>query len=308
MDPVIATTDLSRNLGGRRVVDGIGLAVPARSIYGFLGPNGAGKTTTIRLLLGLLKPSAGTIRIFGQPMPARRLAIARRVGALVETPGFYDHLTARENLDITRCLTGAPGIATGRVLALVDLAHDASRRVGGYSLGMKQRLGIARALIGEPDLLLLDEPTNGLDPQGIRDMRDLIRALPERANATVLVSSHMLSEVEQIATHVGLMNRGRLIFQGSLAAIGERSHDMLEIGVDNAATAARLLSARDLNIAIADDRTLNVRLPAKGAADPAAINRRLVENGIAVSRLIVRKPALEDIFMRLTADAPEARP
>lgn len=300
MDRIVCTEKLRRRMGDRWAVEGIDLSVPEGSVYGFLGPNGAGKTTTIRLLLGLLKPTSGTIRLFDLPMPARRLEIARRVGALVETPSFYENLSARENLLITCRLAGTMLSEIDRVLALVDLTTESRRPVSGFSLGMKQRLGIARALIGEPRLVLLDEPTNGLDPQGIRDIRDLIRSLPTEAGTTVLVSSHLLAEVEQIATHVGLMHHGTLIAQGPIATLGDRTRDLLEIGVDDATAAARLLPQRDLTVTIEDTRRLTVQVRT-GAADPARINRHLVENGIAVSHLALRKPSLEDIFMRLTA-------
>lgn len=305
MSPAIATSALRRVLGGRAVVDRIDLRVDAGSVYGFLGPNGAGKTTTIRLLLGLLRPTSGSIHILGKPMPGQRLSIARDIGALVETPTFYDHLTGLENLEITRRLIGCAKTETARVLELVDLRRDAGKRAGTYSLGMRQRLGIARALIGSPRLVLLDEPTNGLDPQGIRDMRDLIRSLPLRAGATVLMSSHLLTEVEQMATHVGLMDRGRLIAQGPIDEITSSNRKVLEIGVRRAAEAARLLPSRDLAIRVEDSERLSIRLPVKGAADIAAVNRRLVEGGFDVSHLAVRAASLEDIFMQMTANTAD---
>ena len=213
MEFAIQCRGLTRSFGGRSAVDSIDLEVPERAVYGFVGRNGAGKTTTIRLLLGLLRPDSGSARIFGLDVARKRRAAARLIGAMVETPSHYDHLTGRENLEITRLLLGAPRAEIGRVLALAELAYAADRRVGTYSLGMRQRLGIARALLGRPKLLILDEPTNGLDPEGIRDMRALIAGLPDAEGVTILVSSHVLAEVEQVATHIGLMHDGRLLMQ-----------------------------------------------------------------------------------------------
>ena len=189
MKIAIETEGLGRRFGTEAAVHGVALRVPERAVYGFLGQNGAGKTTTIRLLLGLIKPTAGTAKIFGLDVQRSRREAARLVGALVETPCHYDHLTGRENLAITRRLLGTDNSEIDRVLETVDLTYAADRRVGGYSLGMRQRLGVARALIGKPRLLLLDEPTNGLDPHGILDMRKFIGTLPDREGVTVFVSS-----------------------------------------------------------------------------------------------------------------------
>lgn len=207
MEPAIRTQCLSRRFGLQQAVDGLKLTVPPGRIYGFLGPNGAGKTTTIRMLLGLLRPSAGQIWLFGQPLHADRCRLLRRVVALVEVPSLYEHLTGRENLDVARRLLGTARAQVDRVLALVRLTGDADRPVRTYSLGMKQRLGLALALLDEPDLLILDEPTNGLDPAGIHETRVLIRELPEQHGITVFLSSHLLGEVEQVADTVGILHR-----------------------------------------------------------------------------------------------------
>jgi len=300
MSSAISTSGLCRRFGARLVVDGVSLRVPAGSVFGFLGPNGAGKTTTIRMLLGLLRPTEGRIEVLGQPMPRARVAIARTVGALVETPALYDHLTGRENLDLTRRVLGLNRSEIGRVLDIVDLATDAGRRVGGYSLGMRQRLGIARALLGKPQLLILDEPTNGLDPSGIRDMRKLIRALPEREKTSVFVSSHLLSEVEHMATHVGLMFQGRLLAQSSLTDFLGMAAGQLEIGVRNARAAQTVLADFGAIDLLGEDR-ISFGRHAGRAPDPAAVNARLVSAGFSVFELTTRPATLEDVFLKLIA-------
>ena len=205
----ITTFRLTRRFGDLTAVADLDLQVPGGSVYGFLGPNGAGKTTTIRLLLGLIRPNAGEVRLFGQSLRDGRMTLLRRVGALVETPSLYPHLTGRENLEVTRRLLDARQEQINRALAIVKLEQDAHRRVAHYSSGMRQRLGLALALLGEPELLILDEPTNGLDPAGIREMRDLICRLPEEHGVTVFLSSHLLNEVEQVATHIGIITGER---------------------------------------------------------------------------------------------------
>ncbi len=306
MNPAIQTLGLRRSFGKQVAVDGIELAVPPSSVYGFLGPNGAGKTTTIRLLLGLLKPTAGSVRIFGLDAQSRRHEVARLIGALVETPCHYDHLTARENLAITRRLLGAPRSDIDRVLETVDLVADADRRVGGFSLGMRQRLGIARALIGRPRLLLLDEPTNGLDPHGVLDVRRLIASLAAREGVTLFVSSHVLAEVEQTATHVGLMHKGKLLLQSSVTALRADQTKTVRLKVDRIDEAKGLLATMGYGSTLHDRHSLQVNAScAEGAArDLAAINVKLVERGIKVFGLEVSEPSLEDIFLGTIAGVP----
>ena len=216
-DYLIETRELSRRFGSKLAVKDLNLLVPAAGVYGFLGPNGAGKTTAIRMLLGLIKPTVGEVFMFGLPLHKNRITLMRRVGALVESPSLYPHLTGRENLEVTRRLIGAQFKLINLALDIVKLTKDADRRVREYSLGMRQRLGLALALLNQPQLLILDEPTNGLDPAGIHEMRDLIRRLPDDAGVTVFLSSHLLREVEQIASHIGIIHEGRLLFQGRLA-------------------------------------------------------------------------------------------
>jgi lantibiotic transport system ATP-binding protein len=294
----IETQALVRRYGGRAVVDGLDLLVPAGSIFGFLGPNGAGKTTTIRLLLGLINADAGSIHVLGYAMPSDRPRILREVGAIVETPTHYDHLTGRENLAITcRMLDLAAG-EIDRALDIVDLRHAGGEQAGRYSLGMRQRLGIARALLGRPKLLILDEPTNGLDPDGIRDMRALIRDLPSRHGCTVLLCSHMLSEVEQVASHVGLMWGGRLLAQGSLADVLGGREPMIELGADRLTEAAELIAASGLLVSETEPGLLAVR----GRTDPADLNYMLTASGIAVSHLARREQSLEDLYLDLSRE------
>ena len=308
MNTAIETSGLRRTFGKQIAVGGINLAVPERAIYGFLGPNGAGKTTTIRLLLGLLKPSAGSVRIFGLDAGNRRHEVARLIGALVETPCHYDHLTARANLAITQRLLGAPKNDVDRVLEIVDLLADANRRVGGFSLGMRQRLGIARSLIGRPRLLLLDEPTNGLDPHGVLDVRRLIASLAEREGVTLFVSSHVLAEVEQTATHVGLMHKGKLLIQSPVAALRAGQTKTVRLKVDRIDDARGLLGSMGFGSALHDRHSLQVNAACADAAarDIAAINAKLVEQGVRVFGLEVSEPSLEDIFVGTIANVTAA--
>lgn len=222
MDNIIETENLTKRYGGVPVVRGVSLAVPQGSVYGFIGPNGAGKSTTMKMLLGLVKKSGGSVRLMGREMnEENRLALLRQTGSLIESPSSYGHLTARENLRIVAQLKGVGEEDIERVLRVVHLHKEEKRRVKAFSLGMRQRLGIAQALLGSPKLLILDEPTNGLDPEGIHEMRDLIRSLPQAMDMTVLVSSHLLAEMELFVDHVGIIDRGRLLWQGPLARLQE---------------------------------------------------------------------------------------
>jgi len=298
MELAIETAGLARRFGAIAAVAGIDLAVPERAVYGFLGRNGSGKTTTIRLLLGLLRPSAGSARLFGIDVARRRREASRQVGAMVEIPFHYDHLTARENLAITARLLGAPGTEIGRVIDLVGLAGCERRRVGGFSLGMRQRLGVARALIGRPRLLVLDEPTNGLDPDGIRDMRALIAELPEREGVTVFVSSHLLSEIEQTATHVGVMEKGRLVSQGTLAEV-KGGRQRVAIRTSEPDRLVALLAEAGLGAA-SDGRgtvILDRRSATSAAKDMPTLNFLMVERAIPVLAIHVDEPSLEELFV-----------
>lgn len=217
---IIETDSLTKGVGSQTRVNHIDLRVPEGCVYGFLGPNGAGKTTTLKLLLGLLKPTDGTITFFGQKMTGQnRLSILKHTGSLIESPSFYGHLTGLENLEIVAKMKKIPAKEISNVLQTVRLYEQKDKKVRQYSLGMKQRLGIAMALLGNPRVLILDEPTNGLAPAGIQEIREFIKNLPVLRQMTVIVSSHLLSEVEQMADMVGIINHGRLIFQGTMAAL-----------------------------------------------------------------------------------------
>ncbi len=298
VNPIIETQALTRRFGKQLAVDTLNLSVPAGGVYGFLGPNGAGKTTAIRMLLGLIRPNAGEVRLFGKPLAANRYSLMRHVGALVETPSLYPHLTGRENLEVTRRLLGAPRELINLALETVRLTKDANRRVREYSLGMRQRLGLALALLNKPTLLILDEPTNGLDPAGIHEMRDLIRHLPGETGMTVFLSSHLLSEVEQIASHIGIINEGRLLFQGALAELQAKQETELTVGVKQLDQAIECLERAGWTVQRRADELLSVM--ARSSEDATRINSLLVAHRLDVYHLALEQASLEDIFLTLT--------
>ncbi len=294
---LIETRGLTRRFGKQLAVDQIDLLVPAGGVYGFLGPNGAGKTTAIRMLLGLIRPDAGAIRLFSENLNGNHLAIMRRVGALVESPSLYPHLTGRENLEVTRRLLGSSRALIDVALETIRLTKDAHRRVREYSLGMRQRLGLALALLNKPDLLILDEPTNGLDPAGIHEMRDLIRRLPEEFGVTVFLSSHLLSEVEQIAGHIGIIHEGRLLFQGTLGELQSKQQVQLAVGVKQLEAATDCL----VNAGYAVQRREELLTVTAATREEAIqINKLLVEQRFDVFHLASSQRSLEDIFLTLT--------
>ncbi len=301
----IRTHQLTHHFGPVVAVDRLDLEVPAGSIYAFLGPNGAGKTTTIRAVLGLIRPTSGDVRLFAEPLASHRTVLLRRVGSLVETPSLYPHLTAFENLEVKRRLIHADRSDVLRVLDTVGLRQDADRLVRGYSLGMQQRLGPAKALLGRPELLILDEPTNGLDPAGMVEFRKLIRRLPEEHGITVFVSSHLLGEVEQVATHIGVIGQGRLLFEGTPSELSGRTRTSLRICVERAEQAAAILSHTGWSVAHADEGNLEVEVDS--AAQVADVNALLVRNGFRVSELRLERPSLEALFLQLTAGAELGR-
>ena len=220
MQEIVATNGLTKQYGDAVCVNNLDLSVREQRIYGFLGPNGAGKSTTLKMLLGLVKPTKGEIDLFGKRFTAQtRLELLRHIGSLIETPSYYGHLTGRENLRILQLLLNVPNANVEKVLQIVRLDKQAGKKVSAYSLGMKQRLGLASAMLAFPKLLILDEPTNGLDPAGIQEMRELICSLPGEYGMTVIVSSHLLSEIDQMAKDVGIIANGKLLYQNSLAAL-----------------------------------------------------------------------------------------
>jgi len=295
---IIQTSDLTRHFGALTAVDHLELRVPGGSIYAFLGPNGAGKTTTIRLLLGLIQPSAGQVSLFDEPIRSRRLDNLRRVGALVESPSLYPNLTGRENLEVTRRLVGGTEEQIAHVLHLVRLETAANRLVRGYSNGMRQRLGLALALLTWPELLILDEPTNGLDPAGIQEIRELIVRLPDEYGVTVFLSSHLLAEVEQVATHIGIIQSGRLCFQGTLEELHAQLEEHIVLGVDQPQKAEALL--QKAGWAVHRNGGHRITVAANGRSDAAMINAQLVQAGVNLYHLRLEQPTLEDIFMNLT--------
>jgi ABC-2 type transport system ATP-binding protein len=304
MSAAIETEGLSRRFGPRLAVDRVSMTVPERAVYGFLGRNGAGKTTTLKMVLGLIRPSAGVARVCGVDVARDRIGAARKIGALLEAHGFYGNLTGRENLALTTTLLGCPASEIDRVLAVVEMRPDAGRKVAGYSLGMRQRLGLARAMLGAPPVLVLDEPTNGLDPDGIADMRRFLRALPERTGATVLLSSHLLGEIEQTATHVGVVNDGRLVLEGELSRLKADLAPEISLRTGDDARAAGLLRGHGLDVRVAD--SLTVALDPGDAVDPAVagLTALLVEAAVPVFAIGPRAQSLEDIYRRVAVPTP----
>ena len=305
MPAAIETRALTRRFKRHLAVDAVSLTVPSRAVYGFLGRNGAGKTTTLKMLLGLIRPSSGTARICGIDVVRDRLGAARQVGALLEAHGFYGNLSGAENLDLTRSLMGLPRSEIGRVLAVVEMTEHARRRVSDYSLGMRQRLGLARAMLGAPPVLILDEPTNGLDPDGIADMRRFLGELPARTGATVLLSSHLLGEIEQTATHVGIVHQGRLVLEGELARLKADLAPEVAIETDDPVRAAALATARGFAVTRTPDQIVAGLKPGEDArAASAALNRALIEAGIPVFAIGPRARTLEGIYREVSAPSP----
>lgn len=297
---IVETNALSKTYGKRTVVDHISLRVPEGCVYGFIGPNGAGKSTTMKLLLGLVKPTDGQIEILGKSMNERnRLTLLRQTGSLIESPSCYGHLTAQENLEIVADLKGVPKKDIDRVLEIVGLANDRKRRVKQFSLGMKQRLGIAQALLGDPHLLILDEPTNGLDPAGIQEMRTLIRSMPERSGATVLLSSHLLGELEQIVDRIGVINKGRLLFQGELRELQRHSQGAVSLRVLHPEKALPVLLTHG---AAAQDGSC-FTLPALSDGQLAQLTEQLAASHAGIVALTRHTKSLEEIFFHITGEA-----
>ena len=298
---IIETHDLCKQYGNALRVAHLDLNVPEGSVYGFLGPNGAGKSTTLKMILGLVRPTAGDIRVLGKKMDSKnRLAVLRQVGSLIESPSYYGHLTGEENLRIVQTLRGVPEKNIREVLQIVRLDGQRGKRVAHYSLGMKQRLGLAAALLGYPKLLILDEPTNGLDPAGIQEMRELICSLPERFGMTVVVSSHLLSEIDQMADTVGIIREGELVFQDTLAALHGRSRHHLALHTTNNAVARAILQEKSVPCQEEEGYLI---LPILSDELAAQLSRLLGARNLGVIRLEERQKSLEDIFLELTGKA-----
>jgi ABC-2 type transport system ATP-binding protein len=303
-DLAIASTALTKRFrGGQLAVDQVDLAVPRGSVYGFLGPNGSGKTTTIRMLLGLAFPTSGSAQLLGVPMPDGATRVLSRVGALVEGPAFYPYLSGQDNLARLDAADGTASAGTSRArigaaLERVGLTAAARKRFRNYSLGMKQRLAIAAALLTPRDLIILDEPTNGLDPQGTREVRALIRQIAAEG-ITVFVSSHLLAEVEQVSSHVGVMRLGKLVFQGELAELRRTAAPRVAVRTADVAAAAEVFAKLGLADPTPGDELVTAEL---GDTAPEKVTAELVHAGVGVRALTVEAPSLEDLFVGLTGE------
>ncbi|MED1558718.1 ABC transporter ATP-binding protein [Bacillus paramycoides] len=294
---IIETENLTKTYGAVNSVNQLQMQVGKGEIYGFLGPNGAGKTTTIRMLLGLIKPTTGNIKVFNRDLKTNRIDILREVGSLVESPSYYGHLTGHENLEVIRQMLQVPKKNIDEVLRIVRLEKQKDKLVKQYSLGMKQRLGIAMALLGNPKLLILDEPTNGLDPAGIQEIRELIKQLPKQYDMTVVISSHLLNEMDQIATQVGIINSGQLIFQDKIEVLRKKSQALMKIRVNDVVKAHQILEQHQIHLGFEGDCLVTHQQEDHLISH---INNLLVKQNISVYRIEEEKHTLEEIFLSLT--------
>lgn len=300
MEYVVNTKNLTRNFGKEKAVTGLDMKIKKGEIYGFLGPNGAGKTTTIRMLLGLMKPTSGTIHIFEKDLKKERMNILERVGSLVENPSYYPHLTAYENLEALRKILGVPKARIHEVLKIVRLSEVANKKVKGFSLGMKQRLGIAASLMNNPELLILDEPTNGLDPSGIIEIRHLIKRLAAESGMTILISSHLLSEIDQLATTVGIVTKGKMIFQDSIDVMRMYAQQNISIKVSDSEKAWRSLLSNGIKADYHENG--RILMSESNNVKVAEAVSTLVQDGFSIFRVEEEKRSLEDIFLQMTKE------
>lgn len=303
MEYILKTYNLSKKYGEEYAVNKINMSLKKGDIYGFLGKNGVGKTTTIRMILGLIKPTEGHVELFGEPLDKRNCQIFRKIGSIIEYPGAYGNLTATENLEIHRKLMGIRDKDTvEEVLHLVGLSDTRNKRVSEFSLGMKQRLGIGKALLHKPELLVLDEPTNGLDPVGIREIRELIITLAKRDKITILVSSHILSEVEQIATMIGIINKGVLLEEVNLDSLRKQSNQYIRLKISDIEAATNVLgeflNIKDFTV---ENSVLKVY---EKLNETVNITRLLVTNNIDVEEICLIEESLEDHFLKLIEGSP----
>lgn len=297
MNQIISTHNLSKRYGNTYRVKDVNLAVCEGDIYGFLGPNGAGKSTTFKMILGLTRPTDGEVRIFGKDLGANRRLILSETGSLIESPSYYGHLTGLENMRVIQRLKDVPDKNVWEALKIVRLENQKDKKVEQYSLGMKQRLGIAMGLLSFPKLLILDEPTNGLDPAGIGEIRELIKSLPQRYEMTVLISSHLLSEIEQMATTVGIINDGLLMYQGSMEDLKNKNRPTISLKTQNNKLAYQLLFDKGFSPKEREDALVFEYLTNKQVA---LANKSLVEANIDVLRIEEHKMNLESIFLDIT--------
>lgn len=297
--PIVATQKLSYSFGKQTVLDNISLEVPWGSIYGFLGPNGAGKTTTLRLILGLLQKENGSINVFGNDLSSNRINALKRTGSLIEQPSLYLHLNARQNLEIFRLHYNAPKSGINDVLKMVGLSDVGNKKVKAYSLGMKQRLGIAITLLHDPELLILDEPVNGLDPNGIVEIRDLLKQLNNEHGKTIIISSHLLPEIEKTATHVAIIQKGRILFQNTMKELLHIQSDssLIEIETGDNEKAIQVIQ-QTVPVTLHDNKIL---VKHQSKEQVASLNALLVKKDIQVYRLALIQNDLENIFMQITS-------
>lgn len=295
----IETSNLTYKFGNQIVVDNLSLQVPKGSIYGFLGHNGAGKTTTIKILLNLLKSKPNEVKIFGKEINSNRIACLKRIGALVEQPSIYGHLTGFENLKNRAMIVGVNQARISEMLNLVGLSDAANKKAEKYSLGMKQRLGIAIALLSDPELLLLDEPTNGLDPNGIIEIRNLMIDLVKNHDKTILVSSHLLAEIERTATHVGIINKGKLLFQGTIDELHNLSKPSAFIQCNDSLKAQEII--KNAGFSILKSNSNRIDFSCTSVDDLGKLNTSLIQNGLTVYALGTDKKDLENLFIDITS-------
>ena len=291
---IIETKQLSKDFSGEAAVNQLSIHVRKNEIYGFLGPNGAGKSTAMKMLLGLLQPTHGSIRLFDKNFDSNQIALLSSVGSLIEEPSYYANLTGYENLEIIQRLLKLPKENIDKVLKIVKLYEQKDKLVKNYSLGMKQRLGIALAIIKFPKLLILDEPTNGLDPAGIQEIRELIKSLPQKYDMTVIISSHILSEIEQMATTVGIINKGKLLFEGQLTELEEDEKYLFETSDD--ALAEQLLMRKGFEL----EENQSIVLKDYNKTNIAAAVKVLVANDIDIYQVRMVRKSLEEVFLDMT--------
>lgn len=298
-ESIIQTHGLDFYFKDFKALDQINLDVPQGSIYGFLGPNGAGKTTTIRVLLDLFHSKPGQVKIFGKELRENKVEILGKVGALIENPSIYKHLSGRQNLEVIRKMVNVPKERIDEVLKIVRLMDNADKKAKNYSLGMCQRLGLASALLTDPDLLILDEPTNGLDPSGIIEMRELIIELNQTHGKTIFLSSHILSEIEKLATDVAIIDQGKILYQGKLEGL-QQGNDGIElvIEVDQVKDAAEVL--KSLNYTISEQNGRSIHLPIADKKEVSKINKALVDKNLDIYQLKTSEQNLESIFLNIT--------
>lgn len=293
----IRTQGLTKQYRQVPVVEDVDLMVASQQVFGFLGPNGAGKSTTMKMLLGLTRPSGGQVELLGEPFSRSSAGLLLpRIGSLIEAPSFYGHLSGRQNLDVVRRIKKLPAVAVDKALETVGLTPNARKLAREYSLGMKQRLGIAMALMGDPELLILDEPTNGLDPSGIHEIRELIKSLPATHGLTVLISTHLLSEAEQMADTIGIIDHGRLLYQGPLSDLEDEGR--LVLSVDDPQRSVEVLRAAGWMVQAT--RGSELTLPVYEDSSIAKLVFGLVQSGVGVHRVEVRRRSLEEVFLAMT--------